>query len=80
LGISHAFKFLYRKQLIQKTVAMVDGGLLQDMKLNVLSTMHFIAESWILITPATIKNCFMKYGFSNDVSNDAQFTTSWSAV
>jgi hypothetical protein len=36
------------------------------MKLDVLSAMHLIAESWRLITPTTIKNCFMKCGFSND--------------
>jgi hypothetical protein len=29
LGIIHAFKCHYRKQLIQKTVAVIDGGLLQ---------------------------------------------------
>jgi hypothetical protein len=30
LGISHAFRCHYRKQLILKTVAMIDRGLLQD--------------------------------------------------
>jgi hypothetical protein len=46
LGIIHAFKYHYRKQLISKTAAMIDGGLLQDaaqMKLNV-SAMHLIAN------------------------------------
>jgi hypothetical protein len=43
-----------------------------QMKLDVLSAMHFIAEAWKLITPTTIKNCFVKCGFSNDhvSSND----------
>jgi hypothetical protein len=39
LGIIHAFKCHYRKQLISKTAATVLGGLLQDdvqMKLGVL--------------------------------------------
>jgi hypothetical protein len=50
---------------------MVGGGLLPDKKLDVLSTLHFIAEAWRLITPTTIKNCFVKCGFSNDhVSNN----------
>jgi hypothetical protein len=36
-----------------------------------LSAMHFIAEAWRLITPTTIKNFFVKCGFSNDhVSNN----------
>jgi hypothetical protein len=54
---------------------MTDGGLLQDtthMKLDALSAMHLIAEIWRLITPTTIKNCFVNCGFSIDhvSSND----------
>jgi hypothetical protein len=60
---------------IQKTVAMIDGGLLQhatQMKLDVLSAVHFIAEAWRFISPTTIKNCSVKCGFSTDYvsSND----------
>jgi hypothetical protein len=52
------------------------GGMLQDatqMKLDVLSAMHFITEARRLIIPTTIKNCFEKCGFSNDhvSSNDS---------
>jgi hypothetical protein len=75
LGIIHAFNCHYRKQLIWKTVAMMDGVLFQDatqMK-YVLSAMHFISQAWRLITSATIKNFFVKCGFSNDhfSSNDS---------
>jgi hypothetical protein len=45
---------------------MIHGGMFQDatqMKPDVLSGMHFIAEAWRLITPTTIKNCFVKCGF-----------------
>jgi hypothetical protein len=69
LGIINAFKCCYAKLLIQKTVAMIDRGLLQDatqMKLDVLSAMHFAAEDWELVTLTTIKNCFVKCHFSND--------------
>jgi hypothetical protein len=62
LGIIHAFKSYYRKKVIHKTVAMIDEGLLQDasqMKLDVLSAMHFIVETWRLSTPTTIKNCLV---------------------
>jgi hypothetical protein len=55
----HAFKCHYSKQWIQKTAAMIDGELLQDvpqMKLSMLSAVHFIAEAWRLITPTTIKD------------------------
>jgi hypothetical protein len=57
-----------------KTAATIDGGLLQDaahMKLDMLSAMHLIVETWRLITPATIKNCFVKCGFLiDDVSSN----------
>jgi hypothetical protein len=34
-----------------------------------VSAMHFIAESWRLITPTTVKNCFAKHGSSTDLSS-----------
>jgi hypothetical protein len=54
---------------------MIDRRLLKDapqIKLHVLSAMHFTAEAWRLITPIIIKNCFVMCGFSNDhiSSND----------
>jgi hypothetical protein len=36
------------------------------MKLDVFSAMHFTAETWRLITPTAVKNCFVKRGFSID--------------
>jgi hypothetical protein len=39
---------------------------LQHLDLDVLSTMHFIADAWRLTTPTTIKNCFVKHSFSTD--------------
>jgi hypothetical protein len=62
LGVIHAFKCHYRKQLISKTAATIDGGLLQDaeqMELGVLSAVHFIAELLKLITPTSIKCGFL---------------------
>ena len=58
----------------RKTVGMIDGGLLQDascMKVYirvVLSAMHFIAETWKLLTPTTLKNGFIKCGCPVDIS------------
>jgi hypothetical protein len=68
-GIIHAFRHHYRKQLISKTAATTDEGLLQDaaqMKLDVLSAVHLMAELWRLISPTEIQNCFVKCGFSID--------------
>ena len=64
MGIIHAFKCQYGKQLIQKALAMINGKLLGDaskMKINLLTALHFIAEAWRQITPTTAQNCFKKY-------------------
>jgi hypothetical protein len=47
---------------------MIDGSLLKaaaQMKLDV-SAVHLTAEPWRWITPSTIKNCCVKFGFSTD--------------
>jgi hypothetical protein len=47
-GIIRSFKHYYRKQLLRKTIYMIDHKLLHDaalMKVNVLDA-YFIAESW----------------------------------
>jgi hypothetical protein len=67
LRIIHGFKLHYRKQLISKTAVKIGGGLLQDaaqMKLDVLSAMTLTAEPWKLITHPTIKDYFVKCGFT----------------
>jgi hypothetical protein len=51
---NHAFTRHHRKQVIRKTVSMIDEGLLENaaqMKLDVLSAMQSIAEDWRLIHP-----------------------------
>jgi hypothetical protein len=40
------------------------------MKQDVLSAICFTVKTWRLITPTTIKNCFVKCGFSNDHVNN----------
>jgi len=68
-------KCSYRKQFIQKAVAVICVGLLHNtscVKLGVLSAMHFISKAWKLINLTTVKNCFEKCGlyqlsvYSND--------------
>jgi len=64
MGIIHAFKCQYRKQLIRKALAVKNRELLGDapkMKINLLTALHFIAEAWRQITPTTIQKCFKKY-------------------
>jgi hypothetical protein len=55
---------------------MTDGGLLKNaacMKLYMSSAVHFIAQAWGLLTPTTVKNCFVKCGFliGHVTSNDS---------
>jgi hypothetical protein len=65
-------------QLIQKAAAMMDKELLSDvsqMKINLLTDLHFITEAWRQIRPTTTGKCSKKCGFSSDgeyigVSND----------
>jgi hypothetical protein len=67
MEIIHAFERHYRRQCTSKTAATIDEGPLQDstqMKLDVLSAMHLIAEPWGLITPTAINNCFVNRSFS----------------
>lgn len=69
MGITLAFKFNYRKQLKQKNAVMINGGLLQDFTYriwDVLSAMHFTADTWRLISLTVIKKCFAHYGFPVD--------------
>jgi hypothetical protein len=59
----------FQKAVHFKDCRMINRRLLQDaeqMNLNVLSTKHFTEETWSLITPNTMKNCFVKSGFSID--------------
>jgi hypothetical protein len=62
----------YKKQLISKTAAMIRWGTAIQMKLDVLSAVHFTAETQRLIISTTIKNFSVKCGFSNNhvSSND----------
>jgi len=69
MGIIHAFKFQYRKQLIWKAAATIDRELLGDaskIMINLLTALHFTEEDWRQMTPTTIENCFKKCGFSSD--------------
>jgi hypothetical protein len=75
LIVAASYSLIYRnyacievplQKAVQEIVAMTNGQLFQDstqMKLDVLSTMHSIAEAWRLITAIAIKNCLMKCGF-----------------
>jgi hypothetical protein len=80
LGIIHALKCQYRRQLIWKTAATIDEQLLRDaaeMKLDVLPTMHLIAVLSKLITPTTTKNCSVKCGFQ--LMSAATMTAYWNS-
>ena len=58
---------MYRKQVIQKIIAGIDGREVQaselPKKLILLDAAHMISRAWKQVTPATIQNCFRKAGF-----------------
>jgi hypothetical protein len=58
-GIIRSFKHYYHKQLVRKTIYMIDHKLLHDatlMEVNVLDALYFIAESWRCVTRTTAKS------------------------
>jgi hypothetical protein len=74
-GIIRSFKHYYWKQLVRKTISMIDCKLLHDTtlrKTNVLDAQHFIVEPWHCVTYTTIVNCFQKWGFNLNQTNDGE--------
>lgn len=64
LGIIQAFKFLYRKYLVARSVLMLDTGKEpSSMKIDLLNALHFAARAWNEVKISTIQNCFVKAGF-----------------
>ena len=70
-GIIKNLKTLYRKELVQMTVAYIEGNMLNpsstaidvSSKVSILDAVNFVAKSWRAVKEATILNCFRKSGF-----------------
>uniref|UniRef100_A0A914X581 HTH CENPB-type domain-containing protein n=1 Tax=Plectus sambesii TaxID=2011161 RepID=A0A914X581_9BILA len=66
-GIIRAFKVYYRQKIVRQQLLALEKGLsLQQFAktVNVLEALKLVEQSWRLVTPTTIQNCFRKAGFS----------------
>ncbi|XP_037820481.1 tigger transposable element-derived protein 6-like [Lucilia sericata] len=62
-GIIHCFKCYYRQNLLRKQISAVENGktIADFMKsFSIFNAMHVIQNSWWLVKPTTINNCFKK--------------------
>lgn len=62
-GIIHCFKSYYRQNLVRKQIAAIESGkTMSDFIKNftIFNAMHIIKNSWWLVKPTTITNCFKK--------------------
>jgi hypothetical protein len=66
------FKQVYRKQLVQRAVFLMDAGKGVQLKIDILRAIHFIVSTWQQVTQSTIQNCFVKCGHvkNNEVGSD----------
>jgi hypothetical protein len=56
------FKQVYRKQLVQRAVCLMDAGKGVQLKIDILRAIHFTVLAWQQVTQSTIQNCFVKCG------------------
>jgi hypothetical protein len=61
-GVIKCFKQLYRKQLVQRAVCLMDAGKGVQLKIDILRAIHFIVSAWQQVTQSIIQNCFVKCG------------------
>jgi hypothetical protein len=57
LSLIKCFKQVYRKQLVQRAVCLMDAGKGVQPKINILCAIHCIVSAW-----QSTKNCFVKCG------------------
>jgi hypothetical protein len=62
LGLIKHFKQVYRKQLVQKALCLMDAVKGVQLKIDFLCAIHFIVSAWQQVTQSTIQNCFVKCG------------------
>jgi hypothetical protein len=62
LGVIKCFKQVYRKQLVQGAVCLMDTGKGVQLKIDTLCTIHYIVSAWQQVTQSTIQNCYLSCG------------------
>jgi len=65
-GIIRTMKVHYRTQVMRKMLQAIEEGcsIIDYAKsIDVLVALHMLKQAWLLVSPATIRNCFRKAGF-----------------
>lgn len=62
-GIIKNAKHHYKSLLVRRLLAKIDRKD-EDLHINLLDALHFIAMAWQRVSPTTIANCFAKCGIS----------------
>jgi len=67
-GIIATLKRYYKKILLRDKVANIEYG--YDTDINILDAMRMLERAWEYVTPDTIKNCFAKAKFFDDLDRE----------
>jgi hypothetical protein len=62
LGVIKCFKLVYRKQLVQRAVCVMDAAKGAQLKIDILWALHFIVLACQQVTQSTILTCSVKCG------------------
>ncbi|XP_055905882.1 tigger transposable element-derived protein 6-like [Eupeodes corollae] len=74
-GIIHCFKAYYRQNIIRKQIAAFEAGKTIEefsKSLTFLQAMHISKYCLWLITPSTVRNCFRKAGFFEEIEEESE--------
>ena len=65
-GIIQSFKVHYRKLIVTEKIECIEYGC-EMPAIDVYSAIKMINKAWIAVTASTIRNCFKKAGFRNEM-------------
>lgn len=72
-GIINAMKGYYRTEMRRRIIRELDENIMQGSAAEIsratslLDAVHMLSKAWKLVSPMTIRNCFRKGGFKDDV-------------
>lgn len=75
-GIIQNFKLIYRNFFIRRLLAFIDSGCdfeNCEKNINLSNALIWITAAWKKVSPATVKKCFSKAGFSDIIQEDPHF-------
>ena len=72
-GIIKSFKTKYRKKLMGYVIARINDDLFASeisKGIDIIQAITWVADGWKVVSVETIKNCFAKYGITEQTSED----------